>query len=203
MHLQSELRGLQIFDIFNKEKAAERRKALQDEMRRGYFDDFTDLKETGGRMFPAAEGLAPAATAPTFPAFTALRPDGSEEAMPPVTDAAAAVLVSVAFRAGAEDMLSSWSGPFSSAFGSRPNARWLELSFVESTVMCLWPFREPLFHFGDATTQRQALDMTNRLTGYAYLLDSRGCVRWRASGKARGAEAGVLLQAAEQLLNQA
>jgi hypothetical protein len=58
-------------------------------------------------------------------------------------------------------------------------------------VMCLWPFRsmimrggadaaarasaagagaavvapEPLFHFGDATALRQALQMTNRLTG--------------------------------------
>jgi len=57
--------------------------------------------------------------------------------------------------------------------------------------MCLWPFRsmimrggadaaaraaaagagaavvapEPLFHFGDATALRQALQMTNRLTG--------------------------------------
>ena len=27
--------------------------------------------------------------------------------------------------------------------------------------------QEPLFHFGDATMQRQALDMTNRLTGCA------------------------------------
>ena len=42
---------------------------MQDEMRRGYFDDFTDLKETGGRMFPVAEGLAPASTAPAFPPF--------------------------------------------------------------------------------------------------------------------------------------
>ena len=28
----------------------------QDEMRRGYFDDFTDLKETGGRMFSCRGG---------------------------------------------------------------------------------------------------------------------------------------------------
>ncbi len=27
--------------------------------------------------------------------------------------------------------------------------------------------QEPLFHFGEATMQRQALDMTNRLTGCA------------------------------------
>lgn len=32
----------------------------------------------------------------------ALRPDGSEQALPPATDAAAAVLVCIAFRAGAE-----------------------------------------------------------------------------------------------------
>ena len=42
-------------------------------MKRGYFDDFTDLKETGGRMFPAAEGLAPAQSAPAFPSFAVCR----------------------------------------------------------------------------------------------------------------------------------
>lgn len=39
-------------------------------MRRGYFDDFTDLKETGGRTFPVSEGLVPAESAPAFPVFT-------------------------------------------------------------------------------------------------------------------------------------
>jgi hypothetical protein len=43
-------------------------------MRRGYFDDFTDLKETGGRMFPPTEGLAPAESAPAFPAFAVRSP---------------------------------------------------------------------------------------------------------------------------------
>jgi len=39
-------------------------------MRRGYFDDFTDLKETGGRTFPVSKGLVPDESAPAFPVFT-------------------------------------------------------------------------------------------------------------------------------------
>ena len=51
-------------------------------MRRGYFDDFTDLKETGGRMFPVAEGLAPASAAPAFPAFVVCMSPGVITPMP-------------------------------------------------------------------------------------------------------------------------
>ena len=39
----------------------------QEEMKRGYFDDFKDLKETQGRMFAPSEALSPASTSPQLP----------------------------------------------------------------------------------------------------------------------------------------
>lgn len=41
----------------------------QEEMKRGYFDDFKDLKETEGRMFQASEDLSSAGTSPHLPAM--------------------------------------------------------------------------------------------------------------------------------------
>lgn len=41
------------------------------------------------------------------------------------------------------------------------------------------------FYFGDTDQIMQAARMTNRLTGYVYLLDSAGRLRWQASGPAQ------------------
>ena len=38
-------------------------------MKRGYFDDFKDLKETQGRMFQPSEQLSPPGTSPHLPAL--------------------------------------------------------------------------------------------------------------------------------------
>ena len=40
---------------------------VQEEMKRGYFDDFKDLKETQGRMIKPSEALSPASTSPQLP----------------------------------------------------------------------------------------------------------------------------------------
>ncbi len=40
---------------------------MQEEMKRGYFDDFKDLKETQGRMFEPSQALSPASTSQQVP----------------------------------------------------------------------------------------------------------------------------------------
>lgn len=40
---------------------------LQEEMKRGYFDDFKDLKETQGRLFEPSTALSPPETSPMLP----------------------------------------------------------------------------------------------------------------------------------------
>ena len=39
----------------------------QEEMKRGYFEDFKDLKETQGRMFEPSEALSPPRTSTQLP----------------------------------------------------------------------------------------------------------------------------------------
>ena len=39
----------------------------QEEMKRGYFEDFKDLKETQGRMFEPSEALSPPSTSTQLP----------------------------------------------------------------------------------------------------------------------------------------
>lgn len=47
-------------------------KALtQEDLQRGYWDDFKQLKEQGGKMFRAPDGLTAAEVAPEFPNFQA------------------------------------------------------------------------------------------------------------------------------------
>ena len=136
---------------------------------------------------------------------------------------ASAVLLSIAFRYGAEEILDSWRKPWQQEFSFRPGVRLLELSFVESAVMTAWPFKqmilraqlrrqeqqtpsdqlvpvEFLFHFGEAKPLRKVLDMSNTLTGYAVLLDSQGRVRWKGCGMAKPDEVDSLLTSTRQLL---
>ena len=71
-------------------------------------------------------------------------------------------------------------------------------------VMRMWPFRnlivrsgagqvaerpglqaQQAFYFGGTEHIMQAARMSNRLTGYVYLLDAAGRMRWQASGPAQ------------------
>ena len=151
-------------------------------------------------------------------------PDGAVLQFPGGLDASA-VLLSIAFRYGAEKILDSWRKPWQQEFSARPDVRLLELSFVESVVMTVWPFKqmilraqlrrqqkqthtdqqvpvEFLFHFGEAKPLRQALGMSNTLTGYAVLLDSQGRVRWKGCGMAKPDEVDSLLTSTQQLLTK-
>jgi ATPase complex subunit ATP10 len=206
--------------IFSKEKRKERHRSLMDELNRGYFEDFKDFRERQGKVFRAPERLAPATHAPAFPPIQPLASTGSVVPFP-LADAAAAAaasLVCVAFRAGAQDMLEAWAAPFSRRFHERSSVALYELALIESPVMALWPFRGMLlrsgassqaryampatylFNFGGTEELRAALHMSNRLTSYAYLLDGRGRVRWRASGKPDESEMQLLLECTEKLL---
>jgi mitochondrial ATPase complex subunit ATP10 len=111
--------------------------------------------------------------------------------------------------------------PLTSSKSSNKNFALVELALIESVVMGIWPFRNILmknggasqgkyampatylYHFvRDTETIRNALQMTNRLTGYIYLLDSLGRVRWRGSGNPSSIEIEMLLQCSYQLLEE-
>lgn len=153
-------------------------------MNRGYFDDFKDFRDNKGKIFYSPEKLIPASQAHAFPAITPLTSDGTPFTFPPTGPSApVASLVSIAFRAGAQQMIESWAAPFSHAHSNAPNVALYELSVVESIVMRVWPFRSMLmasggksqalyampctylYYLKDYAALRAALHMSNILTG--------------------------------------
>ena len=145
-------------------------------MQRGYFDDFRDFRDSQGKVFHSPQRLIPAAAAPLFPQISALTSDATPLSFPFSGPAApAASLVCVAFRAGAQEMIEAWAGPFSrsaseleqeqeqDAMANNPKNKkfaLVELALIESVVMGVWPFRNILMKNGGASQGKYAMDAT-------------------------------------------
>lgn len=125
-------------------------------------------------------------------------------------------LLCVAFRASAQAMVESWSKPFSKMFKPNNGIQIFEVSVIESWLLSLKPIRSLLlrtvrdaeppaaavvgeegqillqrkvaYSFGDTYFFRKTLGIPNLLSGYVFLLDNKGRVRWRASGMATAEE---------------
>jgi ATPase complex subunit ATP10 len=211
-------RSLNIFTIFNKEARAKEQARLTDELNRGYFDDIRQLKKTGGKFGIAARNLVPIAAAPKFPSLIVQSPGGTPAFELPIQEGQNHVgptLLCVAFRASAQAMVESWSKPFSKMFKPNNGIQIFEVSVIESWLLSLKPIRslllrtvrdaEPpaatvvgevqillqrkvVYSFGDTYFFRKTLGIPNLLSGYVFLLDNKGRVRWRASGMATAEE---------------
>ncbi|KAK9787120.1 hypothetical protein WJX73_008776 [Symbiochloris irregularis] len=222
-HLCEQQRSIKLFEIFSKEKTEARKAKLREDLQRGYFDDFKELRETEGRVFPPDSHSLLARDAVSLPELPVVLPDGSKTTFPSQLQGFAGGMLCVAFREGADSMLQPWGEAFAAEFAGSESLRWFQLSLIESAVMRMWPFSslitkaprkytwstedappaalqpEYLFHFGEAQELKKALNMKNQLTGYTYLLDAQGRVRWRASGAPQAGELEVLRQVARQL----
>lgn len=186
-------------------------------MQRGYFDDFRNFRDTQGKVFLSPERMIPSSAAPLFPSIRPLLPDGSVTSFPFAGAAAPlSTLVCVAFRAGAQGMLEQWAHHFANAHKDDSRAALVELALIESAVMKIWPFRhmlisassqkkspnktQYLYLFDNVESLCAPLHMANRLTGYAYLLDQAGRVRWQGSGSPDEREVTTLLECSSRLL---
>ena len=56
------------------------------------------------------------------------------------------------------------------------------------------------FHFGDSSSLAHDLAMPNRLTGYVFVLDASGRIRWRDSGTMQDGEGRSMIDAIKRLL---
>ncbi|PPR90159.1 hypothetical protein GOBAR_AA30534 [Gossypium barbadense] len=159
---------------------------IADELNRGYFDDMSELKQHGARKFPAVDVIYSDGRKSKLPiVFDASGIDASKLAVPEAS------LVCLSFRANSQAMVDSWSKPFYDAFNS-----WL---------LCLNPIKRPLlrfmrkssdgakdalqrrivYSFGDHYYFRKELKILNLLTGYIFLLDKFGIIRWQGFGLAK------------------
>ncbi|KAI4385457.1 hypothetical protein MLD38_003480 [Melastoma candidum] len=130
-------------------------------------------------------------------------------------------LMCLSFRASSQAMVSSWSMPFCDAFRDADNIHVYEVSFIDSWLLCRQPIknlllrvmrksknqegevslkRRVVYSFGDNYYFRKELRILNLLTGYIYLLDRFGRVRWQGFGLASPEELSSLKSCTSLLL---
>ncbi|KAF4353041.1 hypothetical protein G4B88_010030 [Cannabis sativa] len=134
-----------------------------------------------------------------------------------------ASLICVSFRANAQSMISSWSLPFLDTFRSSKGVNLYEVSFIDSWLLCQTPIKQLLlrimkksnddgsddplkrqivYSFGDHYYFRKELHILNLLTGYIFLIDKFGRIRWQGYGLATEDELASLLSCTSLLLEE-
>ncbi|XP_068648932.1 mitochondrial ATPase complex subunit ATP10 [Aristolochia californica] len=134
-----------------------------------------------------------------------------------------ASLLCLSFRANSQAMIDSWTTPFMDAFGNSSNIQLYEVSVIESWFLSLIPIKQLLlwtmrksssdgkhlalqreigYSFGDKYYFRKELKILNLLTGYIFLLDKFGRIRWQGYGLATEEEMSSLMSCTSQLLEE-
>ncbi|GMI88977.1 hypothetical protein like AT1G08220 [Hibiscus trionum] len=228
---KSSNRYFDIYKLASKKEIEKERARLADELNRGYFDDMSELKQHGGKIAMANKILIPAIAARKFPAVDVIYSDGRKSKLPITSDGNGgdarklavpkASLVCLSFRANSQAMIDSWSKPFYEAFSESKNVQLYEVSFIDSWLLCLSPIKQLLlrfmrkssngedalqrhivYSFGDHYYFRKELKILNLLTGYIFLLDKFGRVRWQGFGLAKQEELSSLLSCTTVLLEE-
>lgn len=127
-----------------------------------------------------------------------------------------ASLLCLSFRASSQTMAESWSIPFLDAFSAGQRIQIYEVSFIDSWLLSLGlvrnlflkmmrksnnPQRQIVYAFGDHYDFRKKLCILNLLTGYIFLLDKLGRIRWQGFGSATKEELSSLMSCTSLLLD--
>ncbi|XP_073008961.1 mitochondrial ATPase complex subunit ATP10-like isoform X1 [Typha latifolia] len=218
---------LDLYKIGSKEAIEKEKARLSDELSRGYFADISEIRKTGGKVALANKTIIPSVVAVKFPDLDANFPDNRRLKLPVtstenVTDASevptpCASLLCLSFRASSQRMAESWSLPFLDSFSADRKVQIYEVSFIDSWLLSLGPVRHiflkmmnkssnPQRHivyaFGDHYDFRKKLHILNLLTGYIFLLDRLGRIRWQGFGYATQEELSALLSCTALLLDE-
>nr|CAD1842951.1 unnamed protein product [Ananas comosus var. bracteatus] len=197
-----------------------------DELSRGYFADISEIRQNGGKIALANKTIIPAAEAVNFPNLEVSVPDGRKLKLPASsgekqTDTSEmpiplASLLCLSFRASSQRMAESWSLPFMDAFSASGKIQIYEVSFIDSWLLSLGPVkhlflkimkkssnpqRQIVYAFGDIYDFRKKLQILNLLTGYIFLVDRVGRIRWQGFGSATEEELSSLLSCTSLLLD--
>lgn len=201
-------------------------------MNRGYFADLSELKQHGGKIATANKIVIPAIAAVKFPDREVTYSDGKTLKLPIASngdmvaaDKAAipkATLLCLSFRANSQAMIDSWSGPFLDAYSNSKDVQLYQVSLIDSWFLCRSPIKQLLlrimkkpknegkgalqkqivYSFGDHYYFRKELKILNLLTGYTFLLDKFGRIRWQGFGLATQDELSSLLSCTSLLLEE-
>ncbi|PWA91204.1 ATPase assembly factor ATP10, mitochondria [Artemisia annua] len=225
-------RFLDFYQLGNKDAIEKERARLKDEMNRGYFADMAELKQHGGKIATANKVIIPAMAAVKFPQLEVNYSNGKSFKLPITSygtdtesvkaDIPKATMMCLSFRAASQEMTDSWSVPFVEAFSGSKKVQLYEISFIESWLLSMTPIRKLLlrvlkkskpqengvlqrqigYAFGDHYYFRKELKILNLLTGYIFLVDKFGRIRWQGFGLATPDEVSSLLSCTSLLLEE-
>lgn len=161
---------------------------------KGNFFEIRELKHHGGKLFVASDKVTPAHKALPFPSFPVHRlSDDQDVKMGEILTSGKVTLVAASFKNIGYNMLQPWTD----AAEKQCDVDTIFLSFIESRLLKL--LRGTMLHsmrgsfapalhdrtfvyFGDTEDIRESLDIPNRLSGFVYLVDGAGRVRWSGCG---------------------
>lgn len=219
-------RFIDLHKMVDKEAIKKEKDRLKDELSRGYFADISEIQKNRGKIAPANKTLIPSVAAVKFPDIVAYFSDGSSLKLPLSEQnlnsynteiIPSASLVCLSFRASSQRMAESWSLPFLEASDASTNVQVYEVSFIESWLLSLNPMKSiflkiarsssnPLrrfaYSFGDHYDLRKKLQIPNLLTGYIFLLDRHGRIRWQGFGSATPEEVSSLVSCTSLLFEE-
>ncbi|PWA64944.1 ATPase assembly factor ATP10, mitochondria [Artemisia annua] len=225
-------RFLDFYQLGNKDAIEKERARLKDEMNRGYFADMAELKQHGGKIATANKVIIPAMAAVKFPQLEVNYSNGKSFKLPITSygtdtesvkaDIPKATMMCLSFRAASQEMTDSWSVPFVEAFSDSKKVQLYEISFIESWLLSMTPIKKLLLHvlkkskpqedgvlqrqigyvFGDHYYFRKELKILNLLTGYIFLVDKFGRIRWQGFGLATPDELSSLMSCTSLLLEE-
>nr|AKM76502.1 AT1G08220-like protein [Pelargonium transvaalense] len=219
------------YGLPSKAKNKKQRSRLADEMKRGRFVDAIEFKKHGGKIVTASKTIIPALEAVRFPALEVTFSDGKTLKLPIISDRQAdnaenmpkASLICLTFRAMSNEMINTWCVPFLDTFSASKNVQLYKVSFIEQPILCwrpvkrllLWMIRNSngdvksgalessfVYFFGDHYWFRKELKLENLITGYVFLVDEFGRIRWQGSGSATEEELAALLSCTTLLLEE-
>ncbi|WCJ41676.1 hypothetical protein M5689_022527 [Euphorbia peplus] len=223
------IRFLEFYKLGSKDAIEKERLRLKDEMNRGYFADMAELQKHGGKVSVANKTIVPAMAAVKFPSLDVAFSDGKtlklpvenvdnadESTLPKVS------LLCLAFRANSQAMINSWTMPFIDEFRDAKNIQLYEVSFIDSWLLRRSLIKKLLlrtmkkstidesssiqkqivYSFGDHYYFRKELKILNLLSGYVFLLDKFGRIRWQGCGLASQEEVFSLLSCTSVLLDE-
>ncbi|XP_062172693.1 uncharacterized protein LOC133878194 isoform X2 [Alnus glutinosa] len=229
---RSSNRFLDIYQLGNKAAIEKERARLADEMNRGYFADLSELKQHGGKIAMANKIVIPAIAAMKFPDREVTYSNGITLKLPITSngDMVAAdkaaipkvTLLCLSFRANSQAMIDSWSGHFLDAYSNSKDVQLYQVSFIDSWFLSWSPIKQLLlrimkkpnhggkgalqkqmvYSFGDHYYFRKELKILNLLTGYTFLLDKFGRIRWQGFGLATQDELSSLRSCTSLLLEE-
>jgi ATPase complex subunit ATP10 len=191
----------------------------------GYFWMIKDLRKTDDKPVLSNDKLIPESIAKPFPSLAGLKSLAGEKVDIPAhflrknrsRDAAAqCTLVAVSFRDFGYKLLDTWIEPFESALQGKDRVEivklnlsegWLNKWVLQILIQQLMKKNTPLqehdrtflFFKNDLEPFRDALRMHNVLTGYVFLLDGLGRVRFAGSGSADSKEIENLVELTHEL----